>query len=414
MSTNISSRINVLAYELAKNDVNFKKDKDANDQKKLNQILINSSIYEEKIEMQIKQIINDLGRNPNFEVTNTTKEDILVVLEQHLIMGNLESISQIDDREFISIAVTNRVIEDDRAYKEDVSTMLENYKLRGEELEFSTYMISRLMNGDLSEEKINNLMKILENSEEFKEKGVNSVDAILNGTEEEKEKGGMYLSARDAGGDGQYFKEHKHDKKAMRGAIFIVLRNASSGSPELLQQAVLKAAQFGLNDLIKPDGSIDYDKAFDRYKDAIAGDERLMARFPTKERLMQEVEDANARGAQNVRKQYLKDKKFAERWNACKTPEEKDKLLSERKKSIKMENEIIRSITTLISRNDTERVKEKIASLVGSDRENMEEMLLKIAKTGKSAIKNELTEYITRSFEQKENSNERDSSNREH
>lgn len=399
MNSSFEYRISSIAYELAKKDSNYKEDQDKEDQNKLKMILEKSSINEDIIRMKVNGILNDLERNPNFSVAKDTGEEILNVMEQHLMSGGLESISQINNEEFLTKSVVDVVIENDRIYNQEITSIVEKSYIREEKVILSAAIINQLIEGNLSKEKLENLSNIFENSKDVSNKNISNIEKLLSGTEQEKDEGATYLSSKQAGGDCNFFKENR-DRNAKRGAIFLVVRKGLTGDETLMQEACIRAAQFGLNNLIKEDGTIDIDLAYQQFMDSIDGDERLMAKYATKEDFLKEVKEANERGKQNVEKHYLKDEAFREGWGKCSTKEEKDKFMKEYEKTRKSEVKIFRQINKYSAEGEVEKVKEQIANLAQSTRQNIEKIVLKLISN--SPASKELQEFVDQTFNKDE------------
>lgn len=399
MNSSFEYRIKSIAYELAKKDSNYNEDQDKENQNKLKIILNKSSINEDIIRMKINGIINDLKRNPNYRVTKYTGEEILNVMEQHLISGGLESISQMDNEEFLTRSVTDVVIENDRIYNKEITAIVEKSYIRGEEIILSAEIIKQLILGNLSKEKLENLSNIFENSKEVSDKNVDSIDKILNNTAQGKDEALTYLSAKKVGENCNYFKENR-DRNSQRGAIFILARKALSGDKTLMQEACIKAAQFGLKDLIKEDGTINMDLAYQKFIDSIQGDKKLMDRYATKEDFVKEVKEANERGKINIEKDYSKDKAFTEGWRRCSTKEEKDAFMKKYSMARKIEDDIFVQIRKNSTEGRIEETKELIRNLSQSTRHNIEECVLKLISN--SPVSKELQEVVNQTFNKAE------------
>ena len=214
MSDNFESRIGDLAYELAKKDCNYVEKEDKDNQDMLIKILYRSDINKEIIKQQIEATYAVLIQKPNFIPTQNTRTDILNVIEQHLESGNLESITQINDKEFLTSAVVEPIVTNELNYREELSVVMEktySNKISGNVL--TSNIMEMLRNGTLSLEKISELSNIFENTKKVQDQRNQSINDMINGTETEKEGAAKYFVAKEIGeGCERHYKANPDNK----------------------------------------------------------------------------------------------------------------------------------------------------------------------------------------------------------
>lgn len=401
MSDNFESRIGDLAYELAKKDCNYIEKEDKDNQDKLRKILFRSDMNKEIIKQQIEATYAVLTQRQNFIPTQNTRIDILNVIEHHLESGNLESITQITDKEFLTSAVVEPIVTNELNYREELNSVMEKtYSSSINESILTPNIIEMLCEGALSPEKISELSNIFENATIVKEQRNKSIDDMLNGTEEEKVAAARYFADKEIGGGCEKHYKANPNSKSIRGILIVLARKANSDNLILNEDACLYAARNGLNECITPNGTIDLDKVYEQFKKAISSDERLVKRFSTKEKFMEEIEGAQERATTAQLKEFSKDKKFKEDWNNCKNDKEKDQLFISKKSSREKEGQLIKKINNSIENNHLEDTKYLLQELSESDRHNVEDILSKLVKN--NHLENQLGDFVENLFERKD------------
>ena len=398
MSDNFESRIGDLAYELAKKDCNYVEKEDKDNQDMLIKILYRSDINKEIIKQQIEATYAVLIQKPNFIPTQNTRTDILNVIEQHLESGNLESITQINDKEFLTSAVVEPIVTNELNYREELSVVMEktySNKISGNVL--TSNIMEMLRNGTLSLEKISELSNIFENTKKVQDQRNQSINDMINGTETEKEAAAKYFVDKEIGEGCEKHYKANPDNKSIRGVLFILARKATSNNSILKEDACLYAGRNGLSEFIAPDGTIDLDKVYERFKDAVSSDERLAKRFSTKEAFMKEVEKAQKRATKAQLKELSKDKKFKDEWNNCKNDDERDKLFIFKKSSRKKEMELFKIVNKSMENNDLEKAKTLLQELSKSDRHNIRDILNNFAKN--HHLEEQLGDFVDNLFD---------------
>lgn len=372
------SKINNIASELAKKDMNFT-DEDKKNQDRLAKLNEVTKTYLEIVTERINYIVASIKeKNPELANNEDLRENILTYMEKGVAAKEITSIEHINTPEIVS-KVERNVSKDDTEYKEQVSEMLAE-SLKTGSIVFSGYMVDQILSGNLTLEQLQNLEKTIETSAEVVSQVNESIENFLNGTNTKKD--GELLSVRDNRRN-EYLEKNRDKNTAKRGTILTLAQLAMTDGEYAKQKLMIRAAEYGLTELFDENGNFDMDKAFELFQEQIKDNPKLQERFSDKEKFVQEVESMRDRRIQRKEKELLGNEAYLEALRECKT-EDRAKFMADRDAYAVTRTEIIKNYVQAVKENDKEKIQELDSSIPDYDKEEMSRIVTEICEKGKN------------------------------
>lgn len=393
----MQNKIYNIASELAKKDMKFREE-DKNNQTRLNILLEKIGENVETVSQNIETALAGITeKNPDIIVNSDLREFTVNLIEKQVLSGEISSISQVE------VANISKSIETDIQtriqYEKEISNTLTT-SLKTGVIIFSAYMISQLREGKLSSEQLENMEKMIISSKEFKDKKVEALDSIVSEeNDEEKEKilGNMERNYME---NDQYIIDSiKRNPQGIRAGIIVLAKLAKTNDKTLLQNALVKAGKYGLQEAIKEDGTIDMDYLYEQMAASVKEDTKLEERFSSKEKFEEEIDEMNRRCAKKVKEELKGSKRFIEGYRKCATTDERHEYHTSYKQNKKEESKAIYMFSKNVQNGDLEAAIQQIQQLSTSEKPNMMQILSRnVIKSGNTTVIAQLQQKINDSF----------------
>lgn len=372
------SKISNIASELAKKDMKFT-DEDKKNQDRLAKLSETTKEYFEIVTDRINYIVASIKeKNPELANNENLREDILTYMENRVASKEITTIEHINAPEMVS-KIEKNVSKDDNEYKKEVSDMLTN-SLKTGSIVFSGYMVDQILSGNLTLEQLQNLEKTIETSAEVVSQVNESIENFLNGTNTKKD--GEILIVRDNKRN-EYLAKNRDKNTAKRGTIITLAQLAMIDGEYAKQKLMIRAAEYGLTELLDENGNFDMDKAFELFQEQIKYNPKLQERFSNKEKFIQEIEAMRDRRIQRKEKELLGNEVYREALRVCK-PEDRARFMAERDAYAVTRTEIIKNYVQAVKENDKEKIQELDSSIPDYDKDEMHRIVSEISEKGKN------------------------------
>lgn len=397
---NIKDRQTAIATELAKKELNLS-DKDLKDQDKLKALLVKQDEISEDVNMFVIKTMATIAKAyPGVDVTDF-EVDIIMALEKKVEAGEITSVETLyspDTQRFINDFVIN---------SGDYYNFAEHTTAEEIATEVAVGItLAEFINKDMTQEEIRGIANQYRNSTEFKENMVKDIDYIFNGQDgEEKQRAAANIRLREISDYATKINERYGDANISKAyAISAIVRDALNNDGKASKDMIYMAKEVGFISLIKTDGNVDFDIAYEAMLETAKEDPKVRERYATKEKFIEYFKRKNERAARVKAKELDEDIDLQSKYKDAQTTEEKVKVLESQEQKRIDRKEIMDGLKEAIHTKNTAELQNRMVQLAENNPEWAKVILLKFASGENTAkpIQAEIISFVNDRYSSKD------------
>lgn len=354
----------------------------------------------EEVDMFVIKAMATIAKDyPDIDITKF--EGIIIdSLAEKIEEGKITTVESMDDK-----GVQNSIVADVvKAY--DYHAFVNNNSAQEVVTNIAVGMtFAEFINKDMTQDEIKQFEKQYRASDEYKQALTSDMDKLFGAnTQEEKENAAEHVRLRDlsikSSELADRYEKHQGNKMYNVASIAFISRMAITNDPELMKEAIILAKKTGLDSLVKPDGTIDIDLAYETMLEQVKHDPKVAERYSTKEKFLEYLESKNKRDARVMARNMDENTGLKDKYQTAKTQEEKMEVLkSEGQKRIDRK-EIMTGLKNAIHTKNNEELQTRMAELVENNPEWAKEILLRFASGDKTSqnVQAEIISFVNERY----------------
>ena len=368
-----------IATELAKKEMKLKKE-DYEKQEVLAKLKVKSDENLEDINSFVSKMTGIIAKNGEGQLLSELQFDILVNLEQRVMNNEISSIEGMNSAQTIK-DISNYIINSNKDYLEQLNNSNKE-QVNSTNIAALTFM--EFIAKSMTLEEIEAYESEYRKSEGYKKAVTSSMDNLFDAkTYEEKEQAAINIQAIELSRKSDDYCIQNKGTKSDRAILLKIFRFVGMGTPEMLQEAAIKAKKMGF-DIIKEDGTIDLDATHKIFIDTYTREgEQVPERFSTVDNVFKTLEKSAKARAKSTINKYEKNEKFKNMYEQAKTPNDKmDVIKLQEERELKKRDLISRLNVALVSSDNNYNYRKIMKELVSNSPEESKQILLNMASKG--------------------------------